>query len=46
LGALYVRVARARPLGRTAPWAKGVSLFWHLVDIVWVAVFVTIWVLR
>jgi cytochrome c oxidase subunit III len=46
LVALYVRVARARPLSTIAAWAKGVSLFWHLVDIVWVAVFLTIWVLR
>jgi cytochrome c oxidase subunit 3 len=46
LSALYVRVARADPLSRIATWAKGVSLFWHLVDIVWVAVFLTIWVIR
>jgi cytochrome c oxidase subunit 3 len=46
LSALYVRVARARLLTSIAAWAKGVSLFWHLVDIVWVAVFLTIWVFR
>jgi cytochrome c oxidase subunit 3 len=46
LAALFVRVARARPLASTAAWAKGVSLFWHLVDVVWVAVFLTIWVMR
>ena len=46
LSALYVRAARAQPLNSTASWAKGVSLFWHLVDIVWVAVFLTIWVMR
>ena len=46
LGALYVRTIRAHALGSIAPWAKGVSLFWHLVDIIWVAVFLTIWVIR
>ena len=46
LGALYVRTIRAQALGSIAPWAKGVSLFWHLVDIIWVAVFLTIWVIR
>ena len=29
-----------------ASWAEGVSLFWHLVDIIWVFVFTTIWVLQ
>ena len=46
LGALYVRTIRAHPLDSIAPWAKGVSWFWHLVDIIWVAVFLTIWVIR
>ena len=46
LSALYVRVARADPLASIDAWAKGVSLFWHLVDIIWVAVFLTIWVIR
>ena len=46
LAALYVRTVRARPLGSIAAWAKGVSLFWHLVDIIWVGVFLTIWVIR
>ncbi len=46
LVALYVRVARARTLGTIDAWAKGVSLFWHLVDIIWVCVFLTIWVIR
>jgi len=46
LAALYVRSIRAHPLGSVAAWAKGVSWFWHLVDIIWVAVFLTIWVFR
>lgn len=46
LTALYVRVARADPLAGINAWAKGVSLFWHLVDIIWVAVFLTIWMIR
>ena len=41
---------RHEPIGSgatsIAPWAKGLSWFWHLVDIIWVAVFLTIWVIR
>ena len=46
LGLLYVRAARSRALDEIGPWANGVSLFWHLVDVVWVGVFVTIWIIR
>jgi cytochrome c oxidase subunit 3 len=46
LALLFVRAARARAVVEVAPWTTGVSLFWHLVDVVWVAVFVTIWVIR
>lgn len=46
LGLLYIRAARTRSLDEIAPWARGVSLFWHLVDVIWIAVFVTIWVIR
>jgi cytochrome c oxidase subunit 3 len=46
LGLLYIRSARTRSLDEISPWANGASLFWHLVDIVWVGVFVTIWVIR
>lgn len=46
LAALFVRATRARPFDSIAAWTKGVSLFWHLVDIIWVAVFLTIWVMR
>jgi len=43
---LYVRTVRASSLGAIAPWTHGVSLFWHLVDLIWLFVFSTIWVLR
>ena len=43
---LYVRAARSPSLDEISPWADGVSLFWHLVDIVWVGVFATIWIIR
>jgi len=43
---LFVRSARARSEHDVATWAGGVSLFWHLVDLVWLFVFATIWVLQ
>jgi cytochrome c oxidase subunit 3 len=43
---LFARSIRARSPEALAPWAGGVSLFWHLVDVIWVLVFSTIWVLR
>jgi cytochrome c oxidase subunit 3 len=43
---LFVRLVRARDLTRVEPYAGGVSLYWHMVDVVWVAVFLTIWVVR
>jgi cytochrome c oxidase subunit 3 len=43
---LFVRLVRARDLARVEPYAGGVSLYWHMVDAVWVAVFLTIWVVR
>lgn len=46
LGLLYVRASRSRAIGEVGPWTNGVSLFWHLVDIIWVGVFFTIWVIR
>ncbi len=46
LGLLYVRAARTRSLDEITPWARGISLFWHLVDVIWVGVFFTIWVIR
>lgn len=43
---LFVRLVRARDLERVEPYAGGISLYWHMVDAVWVAVFLTIWVVR
>jgi cytochrome c oxidase subunit III len=43
---LFVRLVRGRDLARVEPYAGGVSLYWHMVDAVWVAVFLTIWVVR
>ena len=43
---LFVRLVRARDMARVEPYAGGVSLYWHMVDAVWVAVFLTIWVVR
>jgi cytochrome c oxidase subunit 3 len=43
---LFVRLVRARDLARVEPYAGGVSLYWHMVDAVWVAVFLTIWVVQ
>jgi cytochrome c oxidase subunit III len=43
---LFVRLVRARDLVRVEPYAGGVSLYWHMVDAIWVAVFLTIWVVR
>lgn len=46
LGLLYVRAARTKSLDEISPWASGISLFWHLVDVIWIVVFLTIWVIR
>lgn len=46
LGLVYVRSARTSAPDEITPWVSGVSLFWHLVDIIWIAVFATIWVLQ
>lgn len=43
---LFVRSARARSQHDVATWAGGVSLFWHLVDLIWLFVFSTIWLLQ
>ena len=29
-----------------ATWTNGISLFWHLVDVLWLFVFSTIWLLQ
>ncbi len=46
LALLYIRAARSRALDEIGPWANGISLVWHLIDVVWVAVFATIWIIR
>jgi cytochrome c oxidase subunit 3 len=46
IGLLFVRAARAREHRDIATWEGGVSLFWHLVDVVWILVFTTIWVVQ
>lgn len=43
---LFVRAARASSEHDVASWAGGVSLFWHLVDLIWLFVFATIWLLQ
>ena len=44
---LFVRRrAQPRPRVAVASWAGGVSLFWHLVDVIWIFVFTTIWILQ
>jgi cytochrome c oxidase subunit III len=43
---LFARSVRARDAEALAPWAGGISLFWHLVDVIWVLVFSTIWLLQ
>jgi heme/copper-type cytochrome/quinol oxidase subunit 3 len=39
-------VVRAPDRRRVLPFATSVSAYWHLVDVVWLGVFSTIWVLR
>lgn len=46
MGLLFVRSARARSQHDVASWAGGISLFWHLVDLIWLFVFSTIWLLQ
>jgi cytochrome c oxidase subunit 3 len=46
LAALFVRTVRASSQEAVTSWADGTSLFWHLVDVIWVFVFATIWVLQ
>jgi cytochrome c oxidase subunit 3 len=46
LGLLYIRAARSSSIDEITPWASGISMFWHLVDIVWIGVFITIWIIR
>ena len=43
---LFVRTIRARTPAAIGSWTGGVSLFWHLVDVIWLFVFTTIWLIR
>lgn len=43
---LFIRSVRSRSPAAIASWTGGVSLFWHLVDVIWVFLFVTIWIIR
>jgi cytochrome c oxidase subunit 3 len=46
MGLLFVRSVRSRAPAVIATWTGGVSLFWHLVDAIWLFVFATIWIIR
>jgi len=46
IGLLAVRSVRARDHRDLHAWNGTISAFWHVVDVVWVAVFLTIWVIR
>ena len=46
MGLLFVRSVRGRDRESVASWAGGVSLFWHLVDVIWLFVFTTIWIIQ
>jgi cytochrome c oxidase subunit 3 len=46
IGLLFVRTVRSRAHRDIAAWEGGVSLFWHLVDVIWVLLFSTIWLLQ
>ena len=46
MGLLYVRSVRSRSPAALQTWTTGVSLFWHLVDVIWVFVVATIWLMQ
>ncbi len=46
LALLYVRATCARSFEAMTTWTNGISLFWHLVDVLWLFVFSTIWLLQ
>lgn len=46
LGLLFVRAARARHVGAVGPAVSTTSAFWHLVDVIWIFLFVVIWIIR
>lgn len=46
LAALIVRWQRGHRGERFITWTTGISAYWHLVDVIWVAVFLSIWVVQ
>lgn len=46
LGLLFVRGARARHVGAIGPAVSATSAFWHLVDVIWIFLFLTIWIVQ
>ena len=46
LGLLFIRSARSSSMAAVTTWAGGVSLFWHMVDLIWIFVFTTIWIMQ
>ncbi|MFV0523413.1 MAG: heme-copper oxidase subunit III [Acidimicrobiales bacterium] len=42
---LFFRATRVAAADALDDWTWGISAYWHLVDVIWVAVFVTIWVI-
>lgn len=46
LTALVARTFRVATHADLAGWLDGGGAFWHLVDVVWIGVFLTVWVVR
>lgn len=46
LSLLLVRSRRSAQPGDLHSWSWAISAFWHVVDVVWIAVFLTIWIIR
>lgn len=46
LALLFTRARRATSAHRLESWNGPISAFWHLVDVVWIAVFITIWLIQ
>jgi cytochrome c oxidase subunit 3 len=46
LGAIVARTFRVATAEHLATWLDGGGAFWHLVDVVWIGVFTTIWIVR
>ncbi len=46
IGLLAVRSTQVAEPEALHSWSSAISAFWHLVDIVWIGVFATIWLVR